>query len=192
MKSIFLTLLLFVSTFFNAQTVDIKSPNIPADMPAGSYIKDIDGDFDKFTGTWVWNNGGQNVTFKIQKVTRYLDPEFNNYSDFVIGDYSYTNNRIIIVNTINTTTDPNPDFHPMFSAWPTDNKLEFTFKDVIIQKDDCIAVFEFLPGTTTQMKLILKNRGGIKGVLVPEGGSIDVPQTNPDFTIPNNIILTKQ
>lgn len=115
-------------------------------MPAGSYIKDIDGDFDKFTGTWVWNNGGQNVTFKIQKVTRYLDPEFNNYSDFVIGDYSYTNNRIIIVNTINTTTDPNPDFHPMFSAWPTDNKLEFTFKDVIIQKDDCIAVFEFYRG----------------------------------------------
>lgn len=147
-------------------------------MPAGSYIKDIDGDFDKFTGTWVWNNGGQNVTFKIQKVTRYLDPEFNNYSDFVIGDYSYTNNRIIIVNTINTTTDPNPDFHPMFSAWPTDNKLEFTFKDVIIQKDDCIAVLSFT-GDHHSNETYIKNRGGIKGVLVPEGGSIDVPQTNP-------------
>ncbi|WP_026703556.1 hypothetical protein [Flavobacterium soli] len=51
MKKNIVRLLLFTSSIINAQVVDLKSPNHPADMTQGSYIKDVDADFDKFDGT---------------------------------------------------------------------------------------------------------------------------------------------
>lgn len=191
MKYILLILILLTSSVFQAQVFDVKDSNLPSEIPSGSYIKDIDGDFDKFVGTWVWtNNSGQKVTFKLQKVTHYLDAE-NNYSDFMIGDYSYSVFGRVVVNTINRQSDPNPSLHPMYSCCPFDTKITFTFEDVLMQKDEYSAFFEFLPGSTTQMKFTLKNNEGPKGVLVSDGESPNVPQ--PSLTsFPGNITLTKQ
>ncbi|TPD68258.1 DUF6705 family protein [Flavobacterium microcysteis] len=192
MKNIFLILMLITSFLSQAQIVDIKNLDSQSDLPSGSYIKDINGDFDKFVGTWVWVDAGKSVTFKLQKITRYLDSEYNNYSDFMIGDYSYSSNGRVIVNTISQNSDPNPDLHPMYSCCPYETQIMFSFKDVRLRKDECRAFFEFLPGSTTQMKLTLKNNEGPRGTLVPEGGSLDITQSNPSFIIPNDIILTKQ
>ena len=63
------------------------------------------------------------------------------------------------------------------------------FKDIILNKRNCEAIFEFLPGSTTQLKMTLKNREGM-GVLVNEGDPM--PVFNHGFTIPNDIVLTKQ
>ncbi|WP_026703557.1 DUF6705 family protein [Flavobacterium soli] len=194
-KILILTVLLF-SFYVQAQTFDITSGNVIQDIPTGGYIKDIDGQFDKFSGTWVWTNGDEKVTFKLQKVTHQLFTEYSSYEDYMIGDYSYTKNygNEVVVNTINPALSLLPEFHPMYTGRPeSDTTIDFIFTDVIINKGYCSAIFEFLPGSTTQMKLILKNSDGPIGFKVDEGEPIDIPPPfNFGFTIPNNIVLTKQ
>ena len=199
MKKLILTLALFFNFCANAQSiVDICSGDSLFDLPTGSYRKDIDGKLDKFAGTWVWTNGAEEVTFKLQKVVYQYFSEENGYEDYMIGNYKYTKNNgsLEVVNTILTPSKFNfagnllPQFHPMYAACPENETIiDFNFTDTILNKKDCRAVLEFLPGSTTQMKLTQKNRG-THGVEVNDGDPI--PVFNPDFTIPNEIVLTKQ
>lgn len=184
-KTIIFSFLLLFNIGFS-QTVKICTGHFLEDMPANSYIKDIDGEFDVYIGTWVWTNGNETVTFKLQKVTHQLFAESGSYLDYMIGDYKYVVNNITIVNSIDQTLDLLPEQHPMFASCPeSQSKIDFIFKDIIIQKDFCRAIFEFLPNSTTQMLLIQKNPETI--------GSIGaVSPYNYNFTIPNNIVLTKQ
>jgi hypothetical protein len=188
MKKIIIILVLVSSVFGNAQTVvGICTGHPIQDLPMGSYIQDINNDFDKFVGIWVWSNGTDTVTFKLIKVTHQLNSEYHSYRDYMIGDYSYTTNNgnIIIVNTINQTTDLSAIYHPLYANCPdNETKIDFVFKDIVIGKSGCKAIFEFLPGSTTQMLLVQKNKENM--------GCIDCTLPSMNFTIPNNIVLTKQ
>lgn len=180
---------IFYSLFTNAQIVGLYTGENSDDMPAGSYLKDINNDFDKFHGTWVWTDGFQTVTFKLRKVVHALNATSGAYEDYMIGDYVVTTEYGFntIVNTTNLL-NVDPEVHPMYCRAPENSeKIDFIFKDVVLQKQSCRAIFEFLPGSTTQMKLTLKNS---EGYGVPSYG---VPEPfNHEFTIPNEIVLTKQ
>ena len=191
MKKIILILILLISKLTNAQQiVNIHSGHIYQDMPSGSYIKDIDNVLPKFAGTWVWTNGTDVVIFKLDKVTHFLHPHYGVYEDFMIGNYSYTKNNgsVIIVNTIKQTLNLNPELNPMTTGSPkSSTTIIFTFEDVLItNKRNARAVFEFLPNSLTQMRVTLKNPK-------ESGGRIgDDRPFNPNFTLPIDIILTKQ
>lgn len=199
MKKIIISFAIFFNLCANAQSiVDICSGESLYDLPAGSYRKDINGKLDKFTGTWVWINGSEEVTFKLQKVVHQYFSEENGYEDYMIGNYKYTKNNgsIIVINTIRIPSKfndvPNvlPEFHPLYAqCTEADTSINFNFTDILLNKEDCRAIFEFLPGSTSQMKLTLKNREGM-GVLINEGDPM--PVFNHGFTIPNEIVLTKQ
>ncbi len=199
MKKLILTLAIFFNFCANAQSiVDICSGESLFDLPTGSYRKDINNELNKFNGTWIWTNGSDVVTFKLQKVINQYFTEYDAYGDYMIGNYKYTKNNgsIEVVNTILTPSKFNfagnllPEFHPMYAICPeNETTINFTFEDINLNKRYCEAIFEFLPGSTTQMKLTQKNRG-THGVEVNEGDPI--PVFNPDFTIPNEIVLTKQ
>lgn len=178
---------------YSQQTVDVNSGNWGADLPAGSYIKDIYGDFDKFIGTWVWQNGHEKVVFKLEKVTHYFIREDGIYRDFIIGNYSYTqdNGATYVVNTINNRSIL-VDYYDsiMYSSGSTNaNLIIFTFKDVLIPKERCRAEFEFLPNSLNQMKLTLKN---YPMPVITQTIDPNPPAYNYNFTIPNHIILTKE
>jgi len=195
MKKILILTVLLLNFYVQSQTFKICSGNVIQDIPTGGYIKDIDGQFDKFSGTWVWTSGGEKVTFKLQKVTHQFFAEYGSYKDYMIGDYSYTKNygNEVVVNTINPTLSLLPEFHPMYTGCPdSDTTIDFIFTDVIINKGYCSAILEFLPGSTTQMKLTLKNSEGPIGYKVNEGEPLVAPPFNYGFTIPNEIVLTKQ
>lgn len=198
MKKIIIVLILFSSYTVTSQIFDICDPVILQDIPAGSYIKDADGKFNKFDGTWIWTNGSEQVTFKLQKVVHQYFSEYDAYADYMIGNYKYTKNygAQIVVNTIRIPTqygaslDLLPESHPMYVPCPENaTTVNFIFTDVVLNKKSCEAIFEFLPGNTSQMKLTLKNREGM-GVLINEGDPM--PVFNHGFTIPNEIVLTKQ
>ena len=198
MKKIIIILLIFSNYTATSQIFDICDPVILQDVAAGTYIKDVDNKLNKFNGTWIWTNGSDVVTFKLQKVINQYFTEYDAYGDYMIGNYKYTKNNgaLEVVNTILTPSKFNfagnllPEFHPMYANCPeNETTINFMFKDIILNKRNCQAIFEFLPGSTTQLKLTLKNREGM-GVLVNEGDPM--PVFNYGFTIPNEIVLIKQ
>ncbi|OYU81948.1 MAG: hypothetical protein CFE23_01185 [Flavobacterium sp. BFFFF1] len=192
MKNIYLAFILITSFYSRSQiTVGLRDGYWLEDMPPGSYIKDTNNEFDPFAGKWVWTNGDEKVIFKLEKVVHYRYP-FGSYEDFMIGNYSYTkdNGLTIVANTINQSLSLNPDENPMFAfITKPGSSIDFYFNDIPLDKDDCRAIFEFIPGSTTQMTVRFKNPEVISSIEDPNNPS---PPYNYEFTIPQGIILTKQ
>ncbi|WP_291082822.1 DUF6705 family protein [Flavobacterium sp. BFFFF1] len=192
MKNIFLAFILITGFCSHSQiTVGLRDGYWLEDMPPGSYIKDINNEFDKFQGKWVWTNGNETVTFKLQKVIHHLNP-CGSYEDFMIGNYSYTkdNGLNVVVNTINQSLSLAADDNPMFSfITKSQSMIDFYFHDIALNKEDCRAIFEFLPGSTTQMTVKFKNRETFGIVVDPNNPP---PPYDYSFTIPQGIVLTKE
>ena len=190
MKKITLIILCFFALSTKAQTlVDVNSGVTVMDAPSGTYISDLNNTFTPFLGTWKYQNGNEILVVVLEKVTQYYYPEFGNYDDFIKGNYSYSTNGGLtyITNTIfsNLSVDE-PNSNSFYSPGPgsdTPDELDMSFKDQIYNKS-CDALFKFLPASTTQMTMKLSNRG--RGYILPE------TPPNPNFSIPNNVVLTKQ
>ena len=79
------------------------------DVPNNSYIKDINNDFNKYTGTWKFENTTQEFTLNIGKKTMYYDGHLNVYKDLLYGEYQYKENGVTFINTLpnfTVATDP--------------------------------------------------------------------------------------
>lgn len=191
MKKIILTLAILITPLSNlpAQTriVDVSSGEIVVDAPIGTYIKDIYNTFAPFLGTWKYENGNEIFIVKLEKVTKFYYSEYHNYKDFIKGNYSYTQDGGVtyITNTIETNALINDaNINSFYSPSPRSSEiLKGVFKDELYQKS-CDAIFKFLTGSTTQMTINLKNKS--RGYILPE------TPPNPNFSIPNNVVLIKQ
>jgi hypothetical protein len=187
--NLFLFALLFAN-LTNAQTIilDINSGESYFDTLSGTYIKDMNNQFGRFTGTWKYQNGNEILIFKLEKVTKYYFSEYNTYVDFMKGNYSYSidGGNTYIVNTIIQNLGKNdPSLNSMYSCGPHNQFInEFRFTDVIYQKSNCTAKFTFSNGLLNQLMLNLSNNGG--GYILP------AVEPNQNFSIPNNVILIKQ
>ena len=121
----------------------------------------------------------------MDKVERFLTAN-NNYKDYIKGNYSYTidGGNTYITNTIDFNTSNDPLLNSLYSPGPLDQlELDLRFKDMVYNKN-CNLILKFLPNSTTQLLFKLDNQS--RGYLYPE-----LPP-NPDFSVPNHIILTKQ
>lgn len=191
MKKTILTFAILITSLNNltAQTniVDVSSGEIVVDAPSGTYIKDIYNTFAPFLGTWKYENGNEILIVKLEKVTKLYYPEYGNYKDFIKGNYSYTQDGGVtyVTNTIETNIFVNDaNINSFYSPSPRSSELlKGVFKDELYQKS-CDALFTFLSGSTTQMTIKLMNRS--RGYILPE------TPPNPNFSIPNNVVLTKQ
>lgn len=196
MKPIYLIILLLFAVKGIAQTpintINLCSGLTEEDVPDNTYFKDINHAFNNFVGTWIWTNGDEIVTFKLTKVTKRYFPDEKIYEDFMIGNYSYSTDgdNTYVVNTITIPVNEDPEANPMYNPCPEDdsNRIDFSFEDVGIDKgyNYCTATFEFLSNSTTQMQVTLDNPKELTGRLNGE------PPFNPNFTIPTNMVLTKQ
>jgi hypothetical protein len=188
MKKIIILVVLLNSFFAQSQIFGMGTGISPMDSPAGCYIKDLNNELDVYVGTWKWQQANNIVTFKIQKVVHELFEDTGVYCDYLIGDYKYSTNNGVnyIVNTIDI---PNTSFlaedHPMFCPEPENvDRINFSYRDMIeTEKPTCSAIFQFLPGSTTQMHFKLTNN--TLGRLGP------IPY-NANFSIPTEFIVTKQ
>jgi hypothetical protein len=188
---ILLYIAFFVTTFSLAQTNTIGFGQGVSlfDAPAGTYIKDINNDFNKFDGIWKYQNGNQILIFKLEKVEMYHNIENDIYEDFMIGNYSFSldGGLSYVVNTINQNIGIyDPELNPLYACCPynINTSIRFSFKDIVYNKPSCDARFTFENGNLNELRVKLTNRG--RGYILP-----DVPPT-PNFSIPNNVVLIKQ
>jgi hypothetical protein len=190
MKKIITLVFLFVIqiSFSQINIVAKYTGHVSHDVPAGTYIKDVNNTFTKFLGTWKWQEGSKVLIFKIEKVTQYHYTEYDTYEDFIKGNYSYSidGGATYVVNTISQNLgNDNPKTNPMYtSGTNSQESIKLIFKDVLIGKTNCDAKFTFLINSNNQMKVTLSN--DTRGYFYPEIAP------NQDFSIPNNVVLTKQ
>lgn len=180
-------IILFFNTAIAQNIINVNSTNTSMDVPAGTYLKDIDHTFDPFLGTWKYQNGNEILIIKLEKVEQHLDAEYGTYEDFIKGNYSYSTDggATYVVNTILQNIGNNdPLINPLFSSGPiTPSKINFLYIDVIYQKD-AWATFTFQNNNYQQLHLKLDNIS--RGYVYPE------TPPSPAFSIPNNVVLTKQ
>ena len=184
---------MFLSINSHSQTqneISIRD-NSPSKKHFGSYIKDIYGDFDTYLGTWIWQNGSNKVTFIIKKLNHSFIQRCGCHCDLMVADYILTtdNGLTTIVDTrLTSQNSTNPDDYQMLTIDSKDNSVKFTFKDIGIDKHQTgfsSATFLKVLGTN-QMTLILENPN------TPQLKLPSNPPFNPNFSIPNNITVTKQ
>lgn len=169
-----------MSITVNSQIVDINAGHY-MDLPTGVYKKDLNHIFDVFLGTWKYQNGNEIFIIKLEKSEDLLT-SFNNYRDYIKGNYSYTIDGGItyVTNTIENNLSNNPNLNALYSPGPLNQlELDLAFKDMVYNKD-CNLILKFLPGSTTQLEFKLDNQS--RGYLYPE-----LPP-NPNFSVPNHII----
>lgn len=186
MKKLIIITLFSVSAY-SQQITKICDGVLENEVPQQSYFTDLDGTFDKFIGDWKWENGNQIVTFRLSKISHYFDSENHVYKDYMVGNYSYSidGGQTYTVNTISPTTNPDREQNALYAPCSEPTKIEFTFYDVVLNKRGATAKFEFLGGSLTQLSMSLHNPH-IKGLL--EGSE----SYSPNFSIPSELILTKQ
>jgi len=105
-KSFFALLLITGATHCKAQTpvISVSSQVYNGETP-GAYYKDTENVFSQFAGEWQFNNGFQFFKIKLQQKLMVYDTYNNFYEDIIVGEYLYTENDIIKVNTINLLTN---------------------------------------------------------------------------------------
>ncbi|WP_430410939.1 DUF6705 family protein [Kordia sp.] len=94
-------------------------------IPDGIYYKDIDGDLDKYVGTWKYTNGTTSFTITFRKVIQSFNGKW--YDDLLVGDYKYVKNGVVIMDYLNRVNDPtvNNGQHYIYG-----NRIIYPYQDV--------------------------------------------------------------
>jgi hypothetical protein len=106
MKNVIFIALGLVLTFnCKAQTPIVSLDSYRHRTIDGAYFKDLNNEFNKFEGNWIYTNG--NTTFKI--VLQKKEMVFNNtdYEDLLIGEYQYIENGNEIISTLQNLNNSN-------------------------------------------------------------------------------------
>jgi NADH:ubiquinone oxidoreductase subunit len=110
MKALIITLLLIFNINFLQAQEDAIIPlkelgDFDEEIDKHYYYKDIDGDLNKFLGTWKFQDATREFI-----VTFYLkvhDESGGTYYDEIYARYKYTDNDIVIYDTLNDTSSLN-------------------------------------------------------------------------------------
>lgn len=66
-----------------------------------TYYHDSDNEFNKFVGTWKWEQGLSSITITLQKKLSVLDQDTYNYFDLLVGEYKFIDDTgTIVINTL--------------------------------------------------------------------------------------------
>lgn len=189
-KYIFISFLFFF-TFCKAQ-VPANAPIIPLSSTTsesfnstnnGTYFKDVDNRYAQWIGTWQYQNGNTIFKIVIEKVegvyfplnSGYFINPITCYVDLLIGTYYYKKNGVIISNHL---TYLNPKITPLSFYYPDleNTKMNLMYREY--EKSPNLtggpAIFSLLPNSITQAKWEFD------------------PVKKRNYSIPDNIILTKQ
>ena len=92
---------LYLTTFAcKAQLPVVARDASMSDKPQGTYFKDLNNEFNKFEGTWVYTNGNTSFTIKLFKKEMKYSTSVGYYFDKLYGEYKYVENGVEIINTL--------------------------------------------------------------------------------------------
>jgi hypothetical protein len=72
--------------------------NLDPYLPEGTKHKDLDGDLNKFVGTWKWQSNDSVVIMQLQMKEDVFHDDNNKYEDYIIGEYKFTVNGQLVQN----------------------------------------------------------------------------------------------
>jgi len=112
MKNLFLT----ISILSLALSCKAQSPIVNIDVPRSNtvdsaYFKDLNNEFNKFIGTWIFTDGTKTLTIELKKVEMIFNGK--DYEDKLVGEYKYESNGFVIVNTLDNINNHNVAKHPI-------------------------------------------------------------------------------
>ena len=112
MKTLFLT----ISIVLLALSCKSQSPIVNIDASRSStidraYFKDLNNEFNKFVGTWIFTDGTKTLTIELKKVEMIFNGK--DYEDKLVGEYKYESNGFVIVNTLDNINNQNVAKHPI-------------------------------------------------------------------------------
>lgn len=104
MKHTFL-LILFTFIFSSCKAQIAPLYQIDTDLPEGTHFKDLDNDLDHFEGTWKWQRNDSIVTIVLQKKEDVYDSDYNQYEDYLVGEYKFTVGNTVIQDYLSRLDD---------------------------------------------------------------------------------------
>lgn len=107
MKKILNIILVLTIISCKAQSIIVPiASGDPFEKTPNYYLKDINNEFNKFEGTWKYQNGDIEITFKLKKEEHYQALPQSNYQDLLVGEYQYITNGLVLVNTLDDFDNP--------------------------------------------------------------------------------------
>ncbi len=94
----------FIGYNASTQTVSIETEHLG--ITPNVYYKDINNVLNGYVGSWKYETGNDLLLITFTKLVHHYDANFNNYTDYLIGEYKYIENGIEVVNTLNSLSDP--------------------------------------------------------------------------------------
>ena len=94
--------LILTVSYCKAQSVikPLQSSETCPPEDTNCYEEDLNNEFEKFIGTWKFQNNNTEITFKLKKEEHYQTSPNSNYQDLLVGEYQYIENGIEEVNTL--------------------------------------------------------------------------------------------
>ncbi|GLB53270.1 hypothetical protein NBRC110019_23100 [Neptunitalea chrysea] len=202
MKNIITLLLCLSSMLVKAQfpIVDIASDYNSDQIVENCYLKDVTNSFAPYVGTWQWCSGADTLTIEMAKYTMVYDtlglpPHY--YRDVLVGKYRYVKDGYEVINTLNYPITNTNIFsaHPVYTGslvpifggrYRNDDYAGLFFEDYLKDKSESMKLVLQLTqvGEPSKVQLILENS---------EHWALGAAEhRDPEFTIPNYVILTKQ
>jgi hypothetical protein len=149
--------------------------------PEGSYTQNLE--LDKFVGTWIWTSGNDTMKIVLQKQKVHYKTPFNFDRDQLLGWHSYKKNGVLIESCLQFAgqlfgTSP----LSLYGSTTNPRQIRFTsFKDITKNKRSDRLFFTMLRNSTTQAQWKLEESHGMR-----------YGTPNYGFTVPTNVIFTKQ
>ena len=187
MKNILIFFAISFLHFGTAQTTVYNyGDDIPYVPPAGSYIKDNINAFNKFSGTWVYNQNGQ--YFKITLLKVIDQPSGDIFRDNIYGNFLYQINGFKIADTENLTGEASPMY--LSRLYSDLNKVHLAFNDP--ERPRMGAHIELIYSIDSNGVERLNWNLFNTGVLPTTPDKAHLPNQSIEFRVPQNLVLVKQ
>lgn len=157
----------------------ITKANAQAQYPVGSY--NANPELIKFEGTWKWASGNDSLIIFLQKQPIHFPAPLEYDVEHIIGCHKYYKNGLLVESSYQFAGLPYYGGHSTVFVWSQSLvKLYGNFRDKSKNKR-CDVYLTMVNTQHTQMSLKFTEPRGITPVGFIYG-----------FTMPNNIVLTKQ
>ena len=70
------------------------------------YEKDVNDEFEKFVGEWIYESGNTSLVLRLKKELYYQISQNSNYEDLLVGEYKYVENGVVKANTLSDFDNP--------------------------------------------------------------------------------------
>lgn len=182
MKNLFLFLCASISC--TAQTYPLRTYT---DVPANSYIKDLDSELNPYEGTWKGSWDNKIVSISLKKVKYYFTHLENRpyYNDILVGRYKVQDSNGNLVFDTSNISDENAKILGS-GIRKIDNKYSLIYSDSDICNTTGSIIINFTNSSKTQINWKLSLRSNMITT------DCQYYNTGIPEVLPKEIILTKQ